>query len=832
MNLNSKNIANYEMDYNFRFRYETLRALLNKNGSALQILSDLEADLSHMRQYDARIKRFVRRLVTETLLMAQELNLLTGNRYLDLYEMIFSLRNETDELFKKGKITESRPLALEISNHAMPDPGLIGGKASGICFLKQHLGDSVPGGFIVTTAAYNLILEKNNLQERIRILLSNLDVTADKDQFKSRIETIRQWIKSAQVPGEIEKEIKKYAGLVTKISNDGLWAVRSSAVYEDGMHSFAGQFDSKLWVKTENLVKAYLEVLAGRFTERAVRYRLNSGLNEIDTPMGVLFMPMVDPVAAGVIYTSDIKDSDSNTMIINAVPGIADKMVRGEESADTFFISKPPDPELLKIIPASKETKKGIETDTAVNYIKTEKLLEIADLALQAAKQFNHDLDIEWALSKDEKIYLLQARKLSITHPDKDASAKLAKKKEALPILEGGITIFPGRAEGPVKFLKPGFDISNLPEGAVVIIEKPETEFASILPTIAALLVMEGNPVGHLATLLREFSVPAIFKLGPNAKILLKKNIVSVNATKRKIYSGIRWVGVRERVMARIASENRHEKSGPLYDFVLSLNLVDPDAPSFKAKSCKSIHDTLRFMHEMSVRSMFGFGDEQKHGWKKKSRKLKTGLPIKFQLIDLDKSVPENTKTVEPKDVNSLPFKALWRGISDKKIFWPEHWKKVLPGIPSEFKESVLGGNKGPRSVSDTNYAIIAKDYMNLNARFAYHYAMVDAMVGPGTENNYVHFRFRGGGASDENRVKRAHFLELVLRQSGFKVNRKGDLVTAWLRSYPRQDSENALEILGRLMICASQLDAVFKKDSNVKLYVNYFLKGEYGVFA
>ncbi|MCD6184991.1 MAG: pyruvate, water dikinase [Deltaproteobacteria bacterium] len=832
MNLNSKNIANYEMDYNFRFRYETLRALLNKNGSALQILNDLEADLSHMRHYDARIKRSVRRLITETLLMAQELNLLTGNRYSDLSEIIFQLRNETDKLFKKGKSTEIRPLALEIGSHAMPDPDLIGGKASGVYFLKQHLGDSVPSGFIVTTVAYNLILEKNNLQERIRILLKNLDVTVDKNQFKSRIQTIRRWIREAHVPEEIEKEINKYADLVTKDSYDVLWAVRSSAVYEDGIHSFAGQFDSKLRVNAEDLVKAYLEVLAGRFTERAVRYRLHSGLHEIDTPMGVLFMSMVDPVAAGVIYTSNIKDSDSNTMVINAVPGLADRMVKGEESADTFFISKEPHPQLLQTIPASRETGKETEADTAVNYIKTEKLLEIAALALEAAKKFNSDLDIEWAMAKDGKIYLLQARKLSIPHTAEEAAAKLAKKKDVLPILEGGITIFPGRAEGPVKFLAPESDISDVPEGTIVIIEKPGTEFASVLPKIAALLVMEGNPVGHLATLVREFSVPAIFRLGPNAKILLKKNILSVNATKRKIYSGIRWVGVRERVLARIASENRHEKSGPLYNFVLRLNLVDPDAPSFKAKSCKSIHDTLRFMHEMSVRSMFGFGDEQKHGWKKKSRKLKTGLPIKFQLIDLDKSVPENTKTVEPKDVNSLPFKALWRGISDKKIFWPEHWKKVLPGIPSEFKESVLGGNKGPRSVSDTNYAIIAKDYMNLNARFAYHYAMVDAMVGPGTENNYVHFRFRGGGASDENRVKRAHFLELVLRHSGFKVNRKGDLVTAWLRSYPRQDSENALEILGRLMICASQLDAVFKKDSNVKLYVNYFLKGEYGVFA
>jgi pyruvate,water dikinase len=77
MSNHPENIASYNKDYNFRFRYETLRSLLNKNGSALQILSDLEADLNHMRHYDKRIKRPIQRLITESLLMAQELNIMT-----------------------------------------------------------------------------------------------------------------------------------------------------------------------------------------------------------------------------------------------------------------------------------------------------------------------------------------------------------------------------------------------------------------------------------------------------------------------------------------------------------------------------------------------------------------------------------------------------------------------------------------------------------------------------------------------------------------------------------------------------------------------------------
>ena len=152
--------------------------------------------------------------------------------------------------------------------------------------------------------------------------------------------------------------------------------------------------------------------------------------------------------------------------------------------------------------------------------------------------------------------------------------------------------------------------------------------------------------------------------------------------------------------------------------------------------------------------------------------------------------------------------------------------------MPADFKEAVLGGNKGPRRPADRNYAVVAGDYMNINARFAYHYAMIDAMVGPGSEHNHVHFRFRGGGAGEDNRKRRARFLERVLRKSGFGVDRSGDLVTAWFRRYPREDSERALECLGRLIVCARQLDAVLRTDEAVTRYAAYFLDGEFMMFA
>jgi len=185
----SENTRTLEMDYNFRFRYETLRSLLNKNCSALQIMSDLEADLNHIHYYDERIKRSIRRLLTDVLMMAQELNLLAKNRHSDLYETIFKLRKHTDRLFRKETPAMDHPLAVMLNRPGKePDPQLIGGKALGLSVLNAHFENLVPPGFVITTVAYDLLIEKNNLGDRIRILLAHLDVTADRDQFKYRPE--------------------------------------------------------------------------------------------------------------------------------------------------------------------------------------------------------------------------------------------------------------------------------------------------------------------------------------------------------------------------------------------------------------------------------------------------------------------------------------------------------------------------------------------------------------------------------------------------------------------------------------------------------------------
>lgn len=819
----SREIQSNSSEYGFRLRYETLRSLLAENVTCLQILSNLEADLNHLAYHDMRIQRSVRRLVDEATLMAQELNFLSSDRYSGLYGVLEKIRRQISASFQQIPERPNRALAVPLDGDESLDISLVGGKAHGVASLGRFFPKYVPDGFTITTAAYQQLLKENKLKNRIIMMFQDIDVVSDPDQFRARIETIRSWILSASIPEAVQQAIEENAGRASKGAPHG-WAVRSSAVDEDGNYSFAGQFETLLGVQSDELGSAYLKVLASKFTERAVRYRLYSGIREVEVPMAVLFMPLVDASAAGIIHTSDPKDPSSNLTIIHSVQGLGDKVAKGIVQPDTFFLSKEPPYAVKDVIPAGEEKTGGTRAD----YIGEDILIQLCELAGKAEKSFGYDLEMEWVIDKLGNIFLLQERRLYTA--DTDTAGKISKRKK-IALIENGITVFPGQAEGRVIFWQEGNDPELVPVGAVVVVKEPTPELAAILPKAAALLAAEGNPAGHASSLAREFSVPSIFRMGKSVSRLLFKNIVSVDATDRSVYEGSLWPGMKERVASRIASVVRKPPSGPLYGLVTELNLLDPDSSSFRERSCRSIHDVLRFVHEMSIRSLFGFGDKSRRGWKSKRHELKTGLPIRFILLDLEGSLSSQKAAVTPPEIDSIPFQAFWRGMTDERLKWTERWEREMEGVPPSFRKAVLEDRKGPRRASDSNYAMIAKNYMNLNARFAYHYAMVDAVVGIGSESNHIHFRFRGGGAGREKKERRVRFLEEVLRGIGFGTSQRGDLITAWFSRYPLEKSQEVLEQLGRLTICAQQLDAVMKSEADVKAFARNFLDEKYEIF-
>ena len=121
-------------------------------------------------------------------------------------------------------------------------------------------------------------------------------------------------------------------------------AVRSSAACEDaGAASFAGQFETYLWVRgVDQLVDAVRRCWASLFAPRALAYRLDAARNDphLGYAMGIVVQEMVDAGAAGVAFTLNPKSGDRSKVVIEGNWGLGSSVVSGEITPDHFSVDK------------------------------------------------------------------------------------------------------------------------------------------------------------------------------------------------------------------------------------------------------------------------------------------------------------------------------------------------------------------------------------------------------------------------------------------------------------------------------------------------------------
>jgi len=126
------------------------------------------------------------------------------------------------------------------------------------------------------------------------------------------------------------------------------------------------------------------------------------------------------------------------------------------------------------------------------------------------------------------------------------------------------------------------------------------------------------------------------------------------------------------------------------------------------------------------------------------------------------------------------------------------------------------------------SHAVLSDVYMNLNLRFGYHFVILDAFCGPQAEDNYILFRFSGGGADFYQRLLRADFLSKILQSLDFEVNIKSDLVDGQLKGVDRNATLSKLEMIGRLLGATRLMDMYLKDESDVDCFAADFMAGRY----
>jgi pyruvate,water dikinase len=182
-------------------------------------------------------------------------------------------------------------------------------------------------------------------------------------------------------------------------------AVRSSAIDEDGVaHSYAGQFESFLFVSAEEVADKIVAVWQSGFSERVLAYRREHGISGALQPPAVLVQQMVDADAAGVAFSADPVSGRRGVAVVAAVAGVGTSLVNGECDADTYHVDR--HQQIVKREIAHKSV------NTSIAILNDQQVVAVAQLARRAAACFGSAQDIEWAIGNGE-LFLLQSRPIS-----------------------------------------------------------------------------------------------------------------------------------------------------------------------------------------------------------------------------------------------------------------------------------------------------------------------------------------------------------------------------------------------------------------------------------
>jgi pyruvate,water dikinase len=798
-------------------RYRQYKRLLAANSAILTMVTDLQVKMNEGFLFDMHyVRGACQRLGQEVEAMAAALTAMSGGRYQALEEARVRVGAKIN-LELAGVTLQPGPLVLPLAE--IKEGQFFGAKAEKLGDLVR-LGLPVPRGFAVSAYAQKLFFEESGLEDFIREQIRRSHIR-DLESLKEACADIKERVMAQELPRELSRELaQNLAVLGPRV------AVRSSALQEDSLFSFAGQFETFLNVPRESVEESYKEVLASQFTPRVLYYCHTSGFAYQELAMGVAVMEMVDAATAGVLYTADPRQGGEAT-IINAVCGLGSLAVGGVVEPDIYRVES----EQIVARQVGEKTRMHLAApEGGVLDVETpperkgacldeQQVLALHNLGITLEKHFGLPQDIEWALSGEGRLFLLQARPLRISRQLK-AEYLPPRLKGAEILLENGAIASRGAAAGPVHLLADD-RLQDVPQGAVLVAHRALPEYGLVVGRVAAMVCETGSPTSHLATVLREAAVPAIFGAKDAATRLEPGAMVTVDAFYGNVYQGRRVELLKPPPGDAVLHQSRAWKVlERVLKYITPLNLLDPRAENFRAENCATFHDMTRFAHEKAMTELFQISarDPEEDG----TRRLCSKLPLEIHVIDLGGGLaPEakDLKVVKPEHLRSRPLVAYWRGV--EAVGWRGTRPVDLAGFMSVVMNAASDVNIRER-LHEKNFAIIAGDYLNLSNRLGFHFATIEAFLGT-PEESYASLTFYGGGAELERRRRRVRFLAKVLQRLDFRVELKEDSLSARVDGYDADALEKKLELLGRLMMVSKQLDMCMLAEECVDQYYKEF---------
>jgi len=831
-----------EIRKTFAARYNHFRLLIQANTRAHDAMGELEEALRGYQPYSMQyVRALCTRISTLIFQMIRHLDSLHPGSYTRLFEVFQDIQERIQPHIEPvAPVASDLPSVIALRDIGSDAVELCGPKMAMLGEAGNKLGLRIPEGFVVTTAAYGRMMQSAGLGQEINRLVQMTD-PEDREGMFQLSSRIMQLIMATPLPEDLAGAILgAYDDLAGRLGGAPKVAVRSSALGEDVEGSaFAGQYRSLLNVGRSGLLDAYREVLASKYSLQAMAYRMGRGLRDEDVAMSVGCMAMVPALAGGVAYSRSPVNVRDDRVSVHSVWGLPRAVVDGSAPTDIFVVDRNEPMRIAERVVAAKSEQyvcheqEGVCRDDLLEDVgeapslTDEQAIKVARRTVSIEEYFGTPQDIEWAVTPDGRFHLLQCRPLMLV---KSAAPPPRVGNLPEPLLAKGRTASPGVGVGPVHVVLKAADSLTFPDGGVLVLRQARPSRAALLDRCSAVISEQGGIAGHLANVAREFGVPALFGVEGALGAVANGQIVTVDADGRAVYAGaveaLLSEKPRERIMRGSPVQGALRRAAR---HIVRLNMTDPDSPKFRPAECRTLHDIMRYCHEMAVREMFEYGTHDDFV-QAASRQLICDVPKQFWVLNLDDGfTPEGEsredRCVLLRDVDSYPMQKLWQGMH--AVPWDGPPPVHTGGLMSVMFEATMNPNLtlgGATQYTQKNYFMVSKNYCSLQSRFGFHFCGVEALVSDRISENYCSFQFKGGAANLERRILRARFVAELLETFDFRARVREDNMFARVEGLDRQTMGHRLKVVGYLITHTRQLDMIMTSASEVDKRRQQFL--------
>ena len=295
----------------------------------------------------------------------------------------------------------------------------VGGKAVALARVA-HAGLAIPKTICVDAQVYDQFVETTGL--RARIVMEYERKPFDEIRWEEMWDTalrIQNLFLNTELPRDIARPLRDAMG---REFADSHVVVRSSAIGEDSRKaSFAGLHESFVNVRGIASILEHIKLVwASLWSDRAMLYRAEIGLNVNTSRMAVVVQELVQGQKSGVMF--GVSPTDESQAIIEAVYGLNQGLVDGTIEPDRWMIDRARGT-ITSHIPASREkmvaTKsKGVAVVPLPRRMRSQAPLgetEVGEV-FQAEKAlenvFGATQDVEWTY-RNARLHILQSRPIT-----------------------------------------------------------------------------------------------------------------------------------------------------------------------------------------------------------------------------------------------------------------------------------------------------------------------------------------------------------------------------------------------------------------------------------